>query len=204
MKILKIILLIFLIDSGQIFGQELSKTSFKCENLTQIDSLEFEQNKIKFSQIEKSKLISKNNETLTIKTKDSLIVFKDNLSDEYYFEYRYLGEFPEHNWTIILGQDYNQSYYYLINMESSKIDSLVGFPQIFKNEILAVEGLYTDGSALIEIWEIEKNQIIKTKSFSVKKCMVYGIQEAYLNEEYLYIRNSYSSIKDDFYKLKIK
>lgn len=186
------------------YPQTAIKVDFKCDEINQIDSLEFKHHKNKFTLISKSNIVSKSNETLTIKTKDSLFVFKDNLSEESFFEYSYLGEFQEYNWTLILGQDYNQNYYYLINMESSKIYSLVGPPQIYNNKILAIEGSYTDGSALIEIWDIEKNQIIKGKSFSVKKCMIYGIQEAFLNEEYLYIRNSYSSIKNDFYKLKIK
>ena len=89
-------------------------------------------------------------------------------------------------------------------MESSKVDTLVGFPQIFKNEILSIESSYTDGYSMIEIWKMNKDQMIKAKSFSVKKCMIYGIQEAYLKEEYLYLRNSYSSITDDFYRIKIK
>lgn len=186
-----------------IFGQE-KEIKIKCDKIIRIDSLEFYKNKIEPVKINKEKQIDKEQGNLFLKTKDSTITFRDNTSVNDFFQYSYLGQFKELNSDLILGQDYNQNYYYLISQTTNKEDTLVGYPLIFKNKILAIEGAYTDGSALIEIWNIKDHKVQKEKIFSLKDCMIYTVQKAYLRDKYLYINNFLSTDKNNYYKIHIK
>ena len=62
---------------------------------------------------------------------------------------------------------------------------------------------YTDYSEMIEIWDIDNNNKIKlAKLFSIKFCKVNIIEDAYLLENFLYLKCSNENKKNIFYKLK--
>lgn len=172
---------------------------FDCESLIKIDSLDFSKNKknaVNF--LENSELEKENNE---IKIQHLNKTFKDNLNEEFYMEYSIIGKIR--NFNLIVGQDYNQNYYYLVS--KNQIDTLVGPPQIFGKIILSIEDAYTDFQEKIEIWEIKENDKIElSNKFSLKKCYDYRIIESYLLDNYLFLRTGVENRKSDFYKVKFK
>ncbi|GGC95262.1 hypothetical protein GCM10011508_23100 [Flavobacterium lutivivi] len=192
--------LLFIIISILTFNcSKKEEVNLNCENLIKIDSLSFIKNKkIPLNFAQKSVLKKENNE---IKIQHLNHTFKDNLTDENFMEYSIVGKFKK--WNLILGQDYNQNYYYLV--DKNKIDTLVGPPRVFENTILSIEEAHTDFQEKIEIWNIqESGKIILNKNFSLKKCYDFRIMESYLFEKYLYLKTGVENRKSQFYKIKYK
>ena len=175
------------------------EVNLNCENLIKIDSLSFSKNKKNpLNFVQKSGLKKENNE---INIQHLNQTFKDNLTDENFMEYSIVGKLK--NWNLILAQDYNQNYYYLVG--KNKIDTLVGPPRVFGKTILSIEEEHTDFHEKIEIWNIqESGKIILSKNFSLKKCYDFRIMESYLFEKYLYVKTGVENRKSQFYKIKYK
>lgn len=178
-----------------------SQNTVDCNSIVKIDNSSYNLNKVKYDDFRNQSKLKKVN--TQIKINNTSIVFNDDLSEENFIEYSIIGEDKKGKWLLISGQDYNQIYYYLINKEKGTKYKLIGEPKIYDKKIVCIEGSYTDGSAIIEIWNLKSNEISLQKSFSLKKCLIFNIQDSYLNENQLYIKNSYEISKCDYYKLKI-
>lgn len=178
-----------------------SLNSIDCNSIVKIDNSSYNLNKVKHEDFRNKSNLKKI--STQIKINNTSIVFNDNLSEENFIEYSIIGEDKKGKWILILGQDYNQSYYYLINKEKGNKYKLIGEPKIYNNKIVCIEGAYTDSSAIIEIWNFKSNNISLQKSFSLKKCMIFNIQDSYLKGNQLYIKNSFEISNYDYYKLKI-
>ena len=173
------------------------EVNLNCESLIKIDSLSFSKNKKNpLNFVQKSELKKENNE---INIQHLNQTFKDNLTDKNFMEYSIVGKLK--NWNLILAQDYNQNYYYLV--DKNKIDTLVGPPRVFENTILSIEEEHTDFQEKIEIWNIQENgKIILSKNFSLKKCYEFRIMESYLFEKYLYVKTGIENRKSQYFKIK--
>ena len=53
------------------------------------------------------------------------------------------------------------------------IDTLVGYPEIYGNTIICLEGSNTDGYNYIEIWDIIDNKIKLNSKFSLNECDIF-------------------------------
>ncbi len=166
----------------------LRSTTKVCDKIEFIDSLEFNTNKQDYSIIDTSFVLEKINGVIKVNGIDTVFKFKDNTSDEEFFEYTIAGRDINKKRVLILGQDYNQDYYYLINQNTNKVDTLIGYPKIFGDKYLCEEGSYTDGSAFIEIWDDKNKELQLLDRFSFIPCDIYDINESYLKNDYLYVR----------------
>ena len=178
---------------------EKANLSAICSKTIQIDSLEFFKNKQNFTKIDSISDFKKVKGVIKISTKDSLFTFRDNNSDEKFIEYKVVGQENKNKWVLLLEQDYNQDYYYLINQKNNKIVKLVGYPMFFGNKILCQEGSYTDSTGFIEIWNSNKGNLSLVSKFSFNACKICNISDLYLKGNILYIR--YNSNK--YLKLKL-
>ncbi|MBC7426518.1 MAG: hypothetical protein H7321_08275 [Bacteroidia bacterium] len=159
------------------------------EKVLFIDSFEFYSKMIKPKKLTNG-VFKKINGKIKIPSKDSFFTFKDNLSNENYFEYSFVGQVKSRNWNFVLGNDYQQSYYYLISENYNKIDSLVGYPLIFGDKIICKEEEYTDCPNYIEIWNINKNSITLNKKFPMSTNLrSINITDLYLKDSLIFIRN---------------
>ena len=145
-----------------------SQNTVDCNSIVKIDNSSYNLNKVKYDDFRNQSKLKKVN--TQIKINNTSIVFNDDLSEENFIEYSIIGEDKKGKWLLISGQDYNQSYYYLINKEKGTKYKLIGEPKIYDKKIVCIEGSYTDGSAIIEIWNLKSNEISLQKSFSLKKC----------------------------------
>jgi hypothetical protein len=162
-----------------------------CPRIVTIDSIEFYNNYQAYSGFDTITTFKKENGFIKVHIQDSMFCFEDDLSDEYFFEYNIIGQ--KDDWILILGQDYHTDQYYLINQATSKIDTLVGFPQIYENKLLCLEGDQTDGTKYIEVWEVNNNVAILISKVDLKKYELFGINEIYLKNKTVYMRNGYNS-----------
>lgn len=162
------------------------KSRFELE-IIKIDSLEYNSNKVNFKRIDKLSTLKKENGIIKVPTVNTTIEFRDNTSDENLMEYSVVGQNSMNKWILILGQDYNQDYYYLVNQEISKIDTLVGNPMIFGNKLLCQEGSYTDGTGFIEIWNSKNGKLELEKKFSLKSYNIFA-NEIYLKDNTVFVK----------------
>lgn len=128
-----------------------------------------------------------------------ILALKDNLKDDQYHEYYYAGRDKKKKWLLIKKQDYNQDYYYLFNTSIKSIDTLVGYPSIYGNKILCLEGSYTDGFNYIEVWEIKGNKLIRRLKLSLSRaCGIYPSQVALSDKMEIMIKDN----NDKYWKSK--
>jgi len=174
-------------------------TKVDCDKIIKIDVSEYLEKRIKYKKLDSLTSISKQEGEIHIPTKDLIISFKDDLSDENYFEYEIVGKIKK-NWIVISGETYNQIFYYLINQNDGKIDTISGYPNITDNKIICNEGLTTDGDAFIEYWQIlQENRIKLLKKFSLVPCEIYDIYEIFIRNDYAYVKHD----NDKYFKIKI-
>lgn len=173
-----------------------AQQTFNCKNLIRTDSITYEKFKKIPEKISSTTSLKKTKGTINIPH------LKRKFSDrEEEMEYTVVGKV--NNYTLISGDDYIQTYYYLIGKQ--KIDTLTGPPKIFGKILLAIEEDYTDFPETIQIWDISANGTLKLKeTFSIKNCKNKPIADAYISENTLYIKTGHDGLKHDFYRLKIQ
>jgi hypothetical protein len=178
------------------------KTTFLCENLKLTDSISFYKHKIDFEAFDSICDLKKVNGKIIIP--NSNIFFKDNIDKEI-LEYKVLGENKNRNWFSIIAQDPMQNYYYLYNNKNNKLDTLIGEPKIFNNNILSIEEEYTDYPEIIQIWNIQNNgDIKKNKEFSIKYCRNWSISNSYINDNKVYLEcGGNSSTKREYFYIEL-
>lgn len=184
------------INAQEVF-RPFSPTSIT-RKIVKIDSLEFYSKKVSCKRFDKLSTLKKVNGIIKVPTISSAIEFRDEINNEISIEYSVVGQNEKNKWVLIKGQDELQDYYYVVNQELNKIDTLVGNPMIFGDKILCQEGSYTDGTDFIEVWNSKNKKLELTKKFSFRSCGIFA-DEIYLRENTLYAR--YNSNK--YLKMKI-
>ncbi len=167
-----------------------------CTDLMLINESEFQNNRQEFLLIDSLFNIEKKEGKIEIPFGETIMEFVDE--DELSI-HTVKGQFKSKHWILILEQDPNQDYYYLINTKNSKIDKLVGEPHIFGDRIVCEEGSYTDCPHFMEIWKIEGTNVKMETKFRLNDCDLFTIEEFYLNDDFLYLNQG-----NKFYKLKVE
>ena len=124
---------------------------------------------------------------IKIKSISKTFCFKDDLREKFYHEYFVIGTIM--NNVIVKYQDYNDEVFYMINPSTNSIDTLIGYPQVYRDKILCVEGSKADGGNTIEVWKISPKKstlLLKTRLIEQK---VYHIDQIYLFNNDIYIRS---------------
>lgn len=166
--------------------------------IAKIDSLEFYSNKVSCKRFDKLSTIKKINGIIKVPVGNFEIEFHDDTNNENPIEYSVVGQNGKNKWTLIKGQDELQDYYYMVNQELNKVDTLVGNPMIFGDKLLCLEGSYTDGTDFIEVWNSKNGKLELTKKFSLRSFGIFA-DEIYLRDNTVYVR--YKSNK--YLKMKI-
>jgi hypothetical protein len=149
--------------------------------------------------MDKATTIKKEKGTIKIPSGNSIIKFRDDKRNDSYLEYTVLGQNKKRKWVLIMAQDYNQNYYYLVNQTYNKIDTLFDEPQIYGERFLCGHGGSADGyPAFLEIWDTQNEKLKLILKF---KWESYGldIRNLYLREDTLFIKN----FDDKYLKMKI-
>ncbi|WP_243349519.1 hypothetical protein [Parabacteroides sp. FAFU027] len=165
--------------------------------ITKIDSLEFYSNKVIYSRISQPSTIKKKNKTIKVPIGNSAIEFHDNANIDNPINYIVIGQDKKYEWILIKGEDELQDYYYIVNQNLNKIDTLVGNPMIFGDKLLCQEGSYTDGTDFIELWDTTDGKLKRIKKFSLRTFGIY-VDEIYLKGDMIFVRfktNKYLKLK---------
>ncbi len=168
-----------------------------CIKMFPIDSVTFYSKKQPYISFNDDYSGVKTNGVLKIKTKSRNIVFQDDLSNEYYFEYELEGQL--NNSLLVSGNSYNETEYYIINKKTGIIDTVVGFPKIYNNRLLSIEGDCTDGTKFIEVWRFKGSVLKLLLKFDTKKCNIFNIEDVYVKNSHIYIK--YDCVK--YVKIRI-
>lgn len=168
-----------------------------CIKLSPIDSITFYRGKQPHISFIADYSGMKTNGVLRIKTKSKNIVLQDDLSNEYYFEYKLEGQL--NNSFLVSGNSYNETEYYIINKKTGIIDTVVGFPKIYNNRLLSIEGDCTDGTKFIEVWRFKGSVLKLLLKFDTKKCNIFNIEDVYVKNSHIYIK--YDCVK--YVKIRI-
>jgi hypothetical protein len=170
-----------------------------CKKIIPIDSLNFIKNKQEFARIDSITSFKKVKGIIKIKTKDSILTFKDHKTKNNLIEYSVVGQDKKNNWVLLLKEDYNQDYYYLINQKNNQVEKLVGYPMIFGNKLICQEGYYTDSTAFIEIWNSVKGVLKLENKFSFNSCKIFDINDVYIKKNILFVKYN----AKNYFKLKL-
>jgi hypothetical protein len=192
---------IFFLLSIILIGQVSSKSKF-CGRLIKINESEFNSKRIKGKTLLKIKNYKKTKNRVLVTTSDTILTFKDffDKDGERLYSNSIVGVDTIRNWQLVEYADLITSEFYLVNLKTSKIDTLCGSPEIFGNKMICFEGAYTDGGDVFQIWTIENNNIKLNKKYMLHFCEIYGIDKYYLNKNFLYFGDQFN---EKYYKLDI-
>lgn len=138
-----------------------------------IDSVEFFQHAIKPQRIESTSIYKKKRKRIKIQSISKTFCFKDDLREKFCHEYFVIGTIM--NNVIVKYQDYNDEVFYMINPSTNSIDTLIGYPQVYRDKILCVEGSKADGGNTIEVWKIspKKSTLLLNTRLIEQKVLPY-------------------------------
>ena len=170
LKSILIILLFLLSFSNKSFSFYNDSLSF-CDKALKIDIKIFKNNNREKLKLHKIVNYKKTNRTLRIATKNKIIKFKNEYDGiEPIIIYEFYGKLESKKWIFVKETKLNSEKYYLINTLTSKIDILIGEPRIFENEIVCLEGSYTDSPRILEVYSIVKSNLTKIFKMSLSNC----------------------------------
>jgi hypothetical protein len=163
--------------------------TFICDKVVGIDTVEYKTNFIKSDLLHATKHFDKMDGKLTIKTKTRAYTFIDNFEHgDYNPLYKVAGEEIKKNWIWIEEQSLHTVRYFLINTETSRIDTLIGLPKIFGDKIVCLEEPYTDSPQTVEIYKIKNDKIIQLRKFKLNPCdKLCCVRTIYLNGKTIFI-----------------
>jgi len=158
-----------------------------------IDSSCFFRHKITYKSYTSSIPYVKSGRTIKVRCKNKTYKFKDSRSEG---EQEYFVEGSYNNWIIIKAYlYYNYEQFYFINVKSGEIDSLAGEPLFYDNKILCFEGDNTDGTKMMEVWQIMDEKIFLIYSADLKRRRIYSIDDYYLRNDTVFLRTGERYLK---------
>lgn len=175
------------------FSQTVDTKSI-CDKVVEIDTTEYKSNFIKSDLLKSTNRFVKTDGKLTIRTKDSVYTFTDNNEHgDYDPLFKIAGEDVNRNWIWIEEQDLHTVKYFLINVKTSRIDTLIGPPKIFGNKIICLEEEYTDGPRNVEIYRIKNDKIVLIKNFRLSPCdKLCCVRTIYLKGKTIFLADNWS------------
>lgn len=139
---------------------------------------------------------------LKIKSQHKTFVFRDDISDQYYHEFFPWGQFRQ--WLIVYGQDYHHQRFYMINLNTDSLFTLIGEPRIYDDKILCIEGDYADSPLRIELWKMTLDNLNLLFCTSLRSLGIHGIDDIYLYNNHIFL-NYYDFLNSisNYYELII-
>jgi hypothetical protein len=190
MKKYSIIILTFL--PAILFGQSPSK-------LTESTKDEFEVAQKMEASLSKSDKILKANGAILIKPRQGdPVKFVDNLTDEDYQINEYVGDLIKDKVLLIRTQDYSSDWYVAVDLVTGEQKTFIGFPHIYRDNIICLQGVETDKVQEIEFWKIRNDKLVNVKAFNLSD-KIYPSDIVWKNENEIIIRDS----KDKFWKMRV-
>lgn len=175
---------------------------YPCNKIIRIDSNEWKKKFINGRKLAKTNKYKKEKTKLSILTKDSVFTFKDKYDKFGYLKSKYFAiqEDISKNWVLVEEWHDVYSEFYLINLNTSRIDTLFSVPKIYGKKVICLEPEKTDGANRIQVWNINQNNITLYKVISLKNnCEIYGLWSAFLNNGMLYVQTT-----EGYYRLNIE
>ena len=151
-----------------------------------IDSSYFNRHKKNYLSYASSVPIVKKKRTIKVKCANKTYKFKDSRNED---EQKYYVAGSYKSWIIIKGYlYYHFEQYYMINPKTGEIDSLAGEPLFYDDKILCIEGDNTDGTKMIEVWQIDDDTISLRYSADLKRRRIYDINDFYLFDDTIFLK----------------
>ena len=137
----------------------------------------------------KSEEIVKVDGTISVKTKKGTVSFKDDLTEENYRTYEYVGDLIQDKIALIMTQDLHTDRYIAIDLSTGDQKVLIGFPHVYVDKIVCLQGAETDSYSQIELWTFNDGKLIKSKSFGLGR-NIYPADIVWRNENEILIEDS--------------
>jgi len=169
---------------------EIKKKDFKFENK-------------KFIDIDTLPIFKKSENALKLSFDNINLVFKDDLNEENYVEYNYVGKLKKSEFYLISQYDNHNTTYCLIHSITCKSYNLLGFPVVYNGKLFAIEDGYTDSKRIIQCFNFTKDSIQLLQEFSfVLFDKRINNKKHYFKNNYLYFEDNYE-VNPRYFKIKI-
>jgi hypothetical protein len=147
----------------------------------------------------KSDKIVKTGKTIIVKTKKGTVIkFEDDLSDENYSTNEYVGDLIKDNIVLIKTQDYNSDRFIAVDLATGDQKTLIGFPRVYGDKIICLQGAETDVVQEIELWKIKDNKLTQNRTFNFGD-KIYPADIVWTNESEIIIKDS----RGKFWKTRV-
>lgn len=167
--------------------------------LTKTTQQEFEVSRSKEVVFFVNDKIVKSGKTLSIKPKKGKTVkFEDDLSDEGYQTHEYVGDLLREKIALVKTQDYNTDRYVAVDLSTGETKTLIGFPHVYGDNVICLQGAETDVTPQIELWKIREGKLTSIKTFTLGEG-IYPSDIAWINENEVVIIDSTA----EYWKMRV-
>jgi len=189
----------FLNSSGQQIGNYVSNDT--CDDFKSIDKLVFARNNISGQTLVKY-TPENHGHFLQIRGKDTNFYFVDEIfqgMDGHHLTYTLLGQDTVKHWALIKRSYLTQECFYLLHLNTNKIDTLIGSPVVYQDHVVCVERTIYNSTGKIVVWQIRGEQLLKLRTFNPDRCGINNVSEIYLKNRSLYI----STAEEKYYRVDL-
>lgn len=128
-----------------------------CDSIVEISKEYYDSHQRKLAIIDTADIPPKIGGYSAVKFGHDSIVFNDEDSDGIYVS-SIVGIDGGHRWVLVKTSDEIKDYFYLIDQARLWIDTLIGYPYLYRDKMLCVEGVHTDMPGYVELWQINKGK----------------------------------------------
>jgi len=185
--------LVLIILTTQSFSQTFD-TKDICDKVVKIDTVEFKSNFIKSDLLEPTKRFDKSNGKLTIQTTKTVYTFTDKYEHgDFVTTYKAVGEEVNRNWVWVEELGLHSARYFIVNIRTSHIDTLIGPSKMFGDKIVSLEDGYTDSPQFVEIYKIKDDRIIPLRKFRLNPCnKLCCVRTIYLKGKTIFLADNWN------------
>jgi len=159
--------------------------SFPCK-VAEVDSQVYYNHWRLFKTIERVFPFEKRKGKIKIKSQHRTFIFRDVISNKYYHEFFPWGQFQQ--WLVVYGQDYHEQRFYMINLNTDSLTTLIGEPRIYDDKILCIESDYADSPLRIELWKMNADSLFLQFSESLRSLGLYGMEDWFISDNHVFLR----------------
>ncbi len=157
--------------------------------VTETTKDEFDASRSKEIALVKSDKILKTDKTILVQTKSGNVKFEDDLTDENYQTNEYVGDLVKDKIALIKTKDYNSDRFIAVDLLTGDQTTMVGFPHVYRDNIVCLQGAETDTVQEIELWKFKDAKLIKVKAFNLG-AKIYPADIVWKNETEIIVKDS--------------
>lgn len=124
-----------------------------CDSIKEISEAYYDLHQIKSNVLDTSNIPPKKGSSILIALGKDSLKFEDlEDADQGISISEVVGLDKKRQWVLVKSMDEIKDYYYFIDQKKGIVDTLIGYPYLYGDKLICIEGSHTDMPAYVEVW----------------------------------------------------